>query len=204
MKVADLLNEGPFHINRDYMSLKMDNIISTRNLNRTNNFLGELEKSGKVFNFWLDNTKSSAKVTVISSVTDPEEQLEVCSLRFHSSPPGLPVNNELQVDVVYTHEKYNGYNLAGILYIILARYGYSVISDFTQYNGGKFLWKKLARESEARKYIVRLWDDENQNWVKKDGEIIKYDANNLDDEEVWKDISFMTSEGTTLFVLSSK
>jgi hypothetical protein len=87
------------------------------------------------------------------------------------------------------------------LYIVLARYGFAIVSDFVQYNGGKALWKKLASEADARKYAVRLWDDSTNDWAKgEDGSILMYNAQNLQDENVWKDISYHSTP-TTLFVL---
>lgn len=199
------LFEGPYHMDQDMKPvIKMDNYPSLENLQRLNYFLGTLEKDGKEFNFWLNKNNYHAEVTVEGNDDIGQlRQLVVTKVRFDNRA-GLPVKNELQVDTVYTHPKYFSLNLAMALYVVLARYNYTVVSDFTQYNGGKALWKKLAKESEARKFVVRVWDDETQDWMKdSSGNAMKYNAENMDDEEIWKDIS-QHNEATTLLVLSSE
>jgi len=204
MKMQQLF-EGPYHMDQDMKPvIKMDNYPSLDAMHRTCHFLGTLEKDGKEFNFWLSHTKAVAEVTVEAKDDIGQlKQLVVTKIRFHNRA-GLPIKNELQVDTVYTHPDYQRTQLAMALYVVLARYDYTIVSDFTQYNGGKALWKKLAKESEARKFVVRVWDDETQDWMKdSSGSVMKYNAENMDDEEIWKDIS-QHNEATTLLVLSSK
>lgn len=204
MKVQELF-EGPYHIDDDYRpSIKMDNYPSTNSLNRECTFLGTLEKEDTIFNMWLSKEKHYAQVTTSSKDdTGHPAELSVVKIMFQS-PAGLPVPNELHVSTVYTHEKYRARFLAGALYILLSRYGYSVVSDFTQYNAGKALWKKMAREAEMRKFAIRIWSDETSDWVKNSqGEVLRYDASNLADENIWQDIS-QHSQPTTLLVLQTK
>lgn len=204
MKVSELF-EGPYHIDSDYRPhIKMDSYPSMDGLKRENEFLGTLDKDGKEYNFWLSHSKKVAKISTNGKDEIGQiRQLIVAELRFDNRAK-LPIKNELQVDTAYTHPDYRGKFLSGGLYILLSRYGYSVVSDFTQYNGGKELWKKLAKESDARKFVVRVWDDETSDWINDaDGNPLKFDADNLDDDKVWKDIS-QHNEATTLLVLQSK
>jgi hypothetical protein len=204
MKIQELF-EGPYHIAQDAKPVvKMDNYPSLENLHRLNDFLGTLQKDGTEFNFWLNKDKYYAEVTT-SALDDisQKRQLTVTKVGFNNRA-NLPVQNELQVETVFTHPKYQSQNLAMALYVVLARYNFTIISDFTQYNGGKALWKKMAKESSARQFVVRIWDDELEDWVKDElGGIIKYNAENLDDEQIWDDIS-RNNEATTLLVLTSK
>jgi hypothetical protein len=203
MKVSDILFEGPYLIDQDAKpNIKIDSYPSLEGLKRECNFLGTLEKDGSVFNFWINHSNQVAHVTTEAHDDIKQlRQLVVTTVRFHTKGPGLPVKKELQVDTVYTHSKFRNLWLAGSMYIVLARYGFSIVSDFSQYRGGKELWKKLARESEARKYIVNVWDDGQQDWVKTStNQVLSYTANNLDDDRVWIDIS-QHSESTTLLVL---
>ncbi len=203
MKLQQLF-EGPYHIDSDYRPhIKMDSYPSIEGLNRENDFLGTLEIENQPFNMWLNKKKFYAQVTTPGKdEIGQDRQLSVVKLTFQS-PSGIPVNNELHAHTVYTHEKYRTRFLAGALYILLARYGYSVVSDFEQWNGGKALWKKMAKEAEMRNYVVRIWDDETQDWLKDStGQVAKYNASNLDDDKVWKDISD-NCEPTTLLVLQS-
>ena len=203
MKLQQLF-EGPYHIDSDYRpSIKMDSYPSLEGLNRECEFLGALLKNEKEYNFWLSNTKKVAKVTTPAyDEIGQFRQLSVVRLEFQSKA-GIPVENELHAHTVYTHADYRGEFLAGALYILLARYGYSIVSDFEQWNGGKALWKKMARESEMRKYVVRVWDDNEQDWMKDAaGEVIKYNASNLDDDKVWTELS-KSCDPTTLLVLQT-
>jgi hypothetical protein len=204
MKLNQLF-EMPLHIDGDYRpSIKLDSFPSMEGLQRENTFLGELEKSGKVYSFWLSKNEKAAKVTT-KGIDEIGQHRQLVVVRLDFKPAvGLPVGKELCVHTVYTHEEYRGDFLAGALYIVLARYGYSVVSDFTQYNGGKALWKKMSREAEMRKFAIRIWSDETSDWVKNDqGEVLKYVASNLADENIWQDIS-QHSQPTTLLVLQTK
>lgn len=203
MRVQELF-EGPYHIDNDYRpSIKMDSYPSFEGLKRENDFLGTLDKDGKIYNFWLSNSQKVAKVST-PGIDDIGQKRELVIVRLEfQSKTGIPVENELHAHIVYTHQDYRGEFLAGALYILLARYGFSVVSDFEQWNGGKALWKKMAKESEMRKYAVRIWDDYEQDWIKdSSGQIVKYNASNLDDEEIWDDIS-KSCDGTTLLVLQT-
>ncbi len=203
MKLQQLF-EGPYHIDSDYRpSIKMDSYPSFEGLKRENDFLGTLNKDGKEYNFWLSKSKKVAKVST-KGIDDigQERELVVVRLEFQAAAD-IPVKNELHAHTVYTHEDYRGEFLAGALYILLARYGYSIVSDFEQWNGGKALWKKMAKESEMRNYAVRVWDDNQQDWMKdENGEVMKYNASNLDDEKIWTHLS-KQCEPTTLLVLQT-
>ena len=204
MKISQLF-EGPYFMDQTSKPvIKMDSYPSLENLQRLNFHLGTLEKDGSEFNFWLNKNNYYAEVTInAKDEIGQDRQLVVTKVRFDNRAH-LPVEKEMQVDTVYTHPKYQTLGLAMALYVVLCRYGYTIVSDFTQYRGGKGLWKKLAKESEARKFVVKVWSDEAGDWVKdSEGNPIHYTAENLEDEEVWKDISFH-NEATTLLVLTSE
>lgn len=203
MKMSNLF-EGPYFLDQDMKPVvKMDSYPSLENLQRLNNHLGTLEKDGAEFNFWLSKNNYHAEVTIAAKDDiGQDRQLVLTKVRFDNRAH-LPVDNELQVDTVYTNPKYQSLGLAMALYVVLVRYGYTIVSDFTQYRGGKALWKKLANEADARNFVVKVWSDQLEDWIKDaDGNPTKYNASNLDDEDVWKDI-FNHDEPTTLLVLTS-
>lgn len=203
MKLQQLF-EGPYHIDSDFRPhIKMDSFPSLAGLNRENEFLGTLTKGEKEYNFWLGNGKHAARVTTEAiDEIGQLRQLVVTRLDFQRAS-GIPVENELHAHTVYTHPDYRGEFLAGALYILLARYGYAVVSDFEQWNGGKALWKKMAKESEMRKYAIRIWDDSQEDWFRdNNGNVLKYNASNLDDESIWQDIA-KNAQPTTLMALSA-
>jgi hypothetical protein len=206
MKLEDILFEGPYHIGQDAPMWSSDAFMSDSSLAREYDNIGTLQRPGQsiIFTFWIGKSRNVAVITTpdVDDIGQPKNRVAV-HLIFKNTNSKLPVKNELQVDSVRASNEVVNMGLAGALYIVLARYGFTIVSDFTQYNGGKALWKKLARESEARKYVVRVWDDEVSDWIKDTtGVPIKYNAANLVDEQVWKDIS-QHNESTTLLALSS-
>jgi hypothetical protein len=195
------LTEAPYHIDRDLPPIiKMDADTSLEGLYRAYSFLGKLEGSTGDFYFWLGKNKTTARITT-DVVSDGSRQRHIGAISFHKHGAGVPVRNELQVHKVSVDEDFQNRNLAMALYVLLARYGFSVVSDFEQANGGKFLWKKLARESDARQFSVRVWDDESQDWVKDEAGVpLRFTGDNLPDESIWDNID--TSKPTTLLVLT--
>lgn len=204
MKISEILFEGPYSHDGDFTpSIRMDSYPSLEGLERENFYLGLLEKDGEQYRFWLSKTKGKAEVTVdgVNDIGQPR-QLVATNMRFHRHPAGLPVKNELQVHTVYTHPDFRNRQLAMVLYVVLCRYGYTVVSDFEHYDGGKALWKKMATEADARRFKVRIWSDADDDWFRADdGSILEYNGANLSDDEVWHDLDGKMLP-TTLMVLS--
>jgi hypothetical protein len=204
MKISEILFEGPYDMGSDFTpSVKMDSYPSLEGLKRENISLGRLEREDQPYHFWLSPTLKVAKVsTAGTDEIGQKRQLIVVQVRFDNRATDLPVQKMLQVDTVYTHPEYRGQFLAGAMYILLARYGYTIVSDFKQYNGGKGLWRKMALESDARRFAVRIWSDAAEDWIRaEDGEPLLYNGENLGDDEVWHSID-AHMEPTTLLVLS--
>lgn len=202
MKI-DQLFEGPYEFRRDAPHISTKEYPSLEGLKRENVALGTMDRYGETFYFWLSKSHGTAKVTTPGKDDiGQDRQQTVVNISFQQLPFDLPVSKPLQVYTVFTDSDYRNRWLAGALYIVLARYGFSVVSDYHQYNGGVALWKKLATESGARKYVVRVWSDETEDWVKDaDGNPIQYNAANLQHEDVWNSLA-KRDEATTLLVLS--
>jgi hypothetical protein len=210
MKIRDLLSEMPLNLNKDAPFIfNIDGFYkSTDSLLRTCQFLGEVVINNKPFKFWLTHNVQQAFITTIAE-DDPElkdrnndpTNLVVVELNLKASAETTAAN-PIQVDTVSTNSKFVGNGLASILYLVLARYGYSVISDYSQYLGGVNLWRKIARLSGVRQYSVKVWDIQNNDWMVDSNNVpIKYDEKNLDQDEVWNSIG---QTPKTLLVLSSK
>lgn len=101
-----------------------------------------------------------------------------------NSNPSASLKGALQVDLVVANNTASlrrGFGTA--IYWALADRGITIISDNTQYKGGKELWKKLARE-QGSKYVINvirdgvpLLDDNGQPFV--------YNGSNIPDDDLW-------------------
>jgi hypothetical protein len=203
MRVSEILFEGPYHHDSDVPSIKMDHLsISDKSLQRDYLHLAKLE--GTEFDFWLLKTKKAALVTTPTKDTIGENRnLIIVDLHFDNRSM-IPIDKELQVHTVLTSPSYRGRGLAMALYVVLCRYGYTIVSDFEQFNGGKALWKKMAAESDARKFKIRIWSDDTGDWVRDaNNQPVFYDTINLSDDAIWHDFK-SHMEPPTLLVLSSE
>lgn len=196
MKTSEIIRESPFHVPDD-MEPKWteDAAISNRAIIREFIYLGTLERENN-YDFFLHRDLHRAIVTTkaIGNLTKEEKNKLLVDLHFKTKIV-LPVKNQLQVELVTTHKKYRILSLASILYIVLARHGYTVVSDLYQYNGGVALWEKIGRESEARNYAVRIWNIKQNDWMRdQNNEILKWNGENLAYHEIWQYIGDTESE----------
>lgn len=89
----------------------------------------------------------------------------------------------LQVDSVQIYsEKFRGFGFK--LYLALVEYGYIIVSDHTQYIGGKKLWEKIARLSTAKNYSVYIINN-GEPVLDSNGSPLEYNGMNLDDDKIW-------------------
>lgn len=210
MKIRDLIStklfEGPYDMEDDYRPvIHLPSFPSQENLQRLSDFLGELHRNNRVYSFWLFHNLAVAKITTsaLDDIGQTREQV-VSEIRFNNRAIIPNLSKKLQIEMVYTDPKFQADALAASMYITLCRYGFNIISDYTQYNGGKAIWKKLAKESDSRKIAVRVWSDNIDDWVKdENGTPIKYTGDNLADKQIWDSV-FGTEEKTRLLVLSAK
>ena len=108
--------------------------------------------------------------------------------------------NVVQVDLVRVPEKLKSRGWGFYLYLSLAAAGYVIISDNTQFIGGKALWKKIAERTVHGNYAVYMIDDGKVR-VDDQGNPIIYTGKNIDDSELWSE---NTDKKYTLFALRSK
>lgn len=211
MRFSDILSEMPTDLNKDApFAFSIDgSYISNSSLSRDFNFLGSLELDSIEFKFWISKRINRSLITTVATEknsdtvdsTDNLKNLIACDAAFNLQPIG-DLDNSIQIDTVSTNSRYTGRNLAMIMYVILARYGYSVVSDFAQYSGGVGLWKTIARQSGNRKYVVRVWNIKSASWLTdKQGKVVSFDLTNVPNDKVWNKAGQPTQ---TLLVLTAK
>lgn len=92
-------------------------------------------------------------------------------------------NNVLQVDSVEIYDnKFQG--LGFNLYQSLVEHGYIIVSDHTQYRGGRKLWEKISKLSNAKKYSVYVVNNGKVTLDVND-KPLRYDGTNLADDKIW-------------------
>lgn len=180
-----------------------ESFISKDALEREYTFLGRLQLDTNDFDFYLHQDLSNALV-VLPDQTEPVTNLtkhkRIVDLKFKSSLT-FKVNDSqhkyLQVALVSTNAAFRNSNLASALYIVLCRYGYAIVSDQTQFRGGKVLWKKLSLESEMRKYKIRILNGNTGEILKyESGSDVIYTGDNVSDTDIWSWATRLIGHGT--------
>lgn len=123
----------------------------------------------------VDNASGAAVYVTL----DFKEQM------ISNSQPGLKLPGAVQVDLVVANDPKmarGGYGAQ--LYIALVEMGLTIISDNTQYQGGKELWKKLAAAQAQNHYIINIIEDGKVR-MGEDGKPFVYNGSNLPDDELW-------------------
>lgn len=207
MRAKDFLFESPFLEPGQLLppAYMKGPYPSTENLKREFKSLGTAIISDVGYNFWINEGRTRAIVTTVTDDHETndtnERQLLCCDLKFYEKVK-LPVKDQLQVSRVYTHPLHRANWLAGALYIVLARYGNTVVSDLYQYAPGKGLWKSLARDSNIRNYSVFVWDQRTRDWIRNDGaKPVRYDTTNIYDSSIWHNPN---SQQTCMLVLTKE
>jgi hypothetical protein len=127
-----------------------------------------------------DGTNSDNKFQVAIRKSESFAFIGIPGLRDRDNKPGIKVvgsiefqyimklsgttsiinpKNALQVRLVDVSDRYKRLGWGFELYLSLAKAGYTVISDNTQYIGGKALWKKIAKLSVNSQYQVFVLDN---------------------------------------------
>ncbi|MCI1896966.1 MAG: GNAT family N-acetyltransferase [Enterobacter sp.] len=92
--------------------------------------------------------------------------------------------NLIQVEGVCVDPTERDKGLATRLYeALILKCGITLISDFEQYDGGKMLWQKIARESDL--IAVFVLDTEQSAFWPYDGSKVVYDGGCIPEEKIW-------------------
>jgi len=196
MKIKEVLLEMPYH--HPGSMKKPDfttSFTSSSSLERLyEKMLCEKHASvGTDVKFFLNKAHSKV-IGVVDGVkpkTNEKTNQIIFSLQFKDKHTLVKIPNEfgtkkiLQVNSVSIHGDYEGEGIASFVYASLVAAGYLVLSDTSQFDDGKMLWKKMAREAHAESYTIFVLDDEYGFQVDKSGVPIRYDAKNIDDAKIW-------------------
>lgn len=196
MKTAEILSETPYLHNGEYTApsvIMHQTFMSDATLVRDHTELGYFVIDAVRVNLYF--SKTQRVVTGVISEKKPKTQeqsnLVIFSLRFKKEktivnyPDGVDKTKVLQVDSVYTDEDFRGRGLSAYVYATLIEEGFIVVSDTSQFEDGKQLWKKISREAKFNDYVIHIIDDEEGFLKDESGKIISYDSSNIDDAKIW-------------------
>jgi len=194
MKLKELLTETTDFINKE-MPLNTSasiNFYSEDTINREFDIIDKIKINDITYWIVLKKNKSFAVIGKMDKRnSDGKVGIQMVGVLEFKDKPDFAFNrlidvdeNVLQVDSVEVYDKVKFNGLGFNLYLSLAKYGYIIVSDHSQYRGGKKLWEKLSKLSTANNYSVYIIDNGHPVLDDK-GEILKYDGTNLADDKIW-------------------
>jgi hypothetical protein len=195
MKGQDLLSETPYLHDGEYEApegMEKETFYSDGSLQRMFSPLGkEVFENVAISFFIMDTLKVVGVIKKKKEKTNEQSNLIVFSLRFKNTktimhyPDGIDQHKVLQVDSVYVKKDFRGLGISSFVYALLVEKGFIIVSDTSQFDDGKQLWKKISREAQFNDYVIHIIDDENGFVKDKSGKIISYDSSNIDDAKIW-------------------
>ncbi|WMY73878.1 hypothetical protein RHD99_20970 [Buttiauxella selenatireducens] len=109
----------------------------------------------------------------------------------------------LQVEGVCVERRYQEAGFATRLYeALVINCGVILMSDNTQYQGGKALWQKIARES--KELSVFVLDTDSGRFYPYDGTKVIYDGSSIPEEKIWSEHPDTTRFGVVLIAEDKK
>lgn len=211
MKIEDLF-EMPDFINKE-MPVTMSGSMrfySEDTIAREFDIIGKVKINDEDFWSILKKDKSFAVIGVLGVREDDNKSGLQLIGQLDFKEPDLAFDREiktpeevLQVDSVQVFSKSKFQGIGYNLYLSLVEYGYIIVSDHTQYTGGKKLWEKIARSSASKKFEVYVIDN-GHPIVDGEGKPLKYDGTNLADEKIWKAPAKSAKESTRYVLLMMK
>lgn len=188
MKILDLA-EIPYEIDEQASESKLTTLSDytlSRGYDKLGTFLPAVEGRGLV-TFFAEKTDHMVIGTVKVLVRVGKNKTEVrnkaiFNLSFkrvntlECEIPEFKNRKLLQVNRVRTSTEHQGLGIAVAAYISLAKHGFVVLSDSTQFSDGKHLWKSIIQLAELKNYHIAVVDVEH-------GIIGVYD--DIDDSKIW-------------------
>ena len=181
MKASELLGETSY-LHPGEMSRKMlDGGISIGAIKRDYGKLGQIQD----LIVYIDNHNTHVIVIDLTSevITDRFEQV----FRIQFKPSNLlkfknNFTNLIQVDKASVLRKSGTQGIASTVYKMIVDNGFTLVSDVTQFDPAKALWKKLAQDSVYKIYVA---DIDQGIFQDEDGIDIVYNGSNINDHDIW-------------------
>jgi hypothetical protein len=180
MKASEILGETPY-LHPGEMSRKMlDGGISVNAIKRDYKKLGQIQD----LSIYIDSHSTHVIVIDSSSEVSDGRLEQVFRLQFKSSDLlkfKNNFNNIVQVDKVAVLRKAGTQGIASTVYKMIVDHGFTLVSDVTQFDPAKALWKKLADDPEYAMYVA---DVDHGIFKNEDGVDIVYNGSNISDNDI--------------------
>lgn len=213
MNISEILKESPYLLSGDHYdpSVEYFNNISDNALQREYYRVGEfpinIGNSTDILEFHLLKSDRSVMLgTVTGEKHESPTNVILARLEFkdHMSlkktPDGIDHQTLKQVGSVYISPRLRNLGIASFMYIIMLKLGYVIISDRDQFEPGKQLWKRMARESLHGNYVIRIVTDAGEFLKDSNGNVISYDDSNIAESKIWSSGEDMTGEHILLMM----
>ena len=174
----------------------MPTTYSPKTVARSFNVVEELELSGRVLHVIYDSQTPRAAIIEADIETFdgvPRHRVVAALDLQRTTNLGKDIvavercwedANLIQVEGVCVDPTERDKGLATRLYeALILKCGITLISDFEQYDGGKMLWQKIARESDL--IAVFVLDTEQSAFWPYDGSKVVYDGGCIPEEKIW-------------------
>ena len=195
MQASEILDETPY-LHPGEMSRKMlDGVVSISAIKR------EYRLMGSVDNLSIYISVDNNRVIGINPTENVKDRIApVFKLIFKSSNP-LEFENKfqniVQVDSVAITTKAGSFGIMSQVYKMIVDNGFTLVSDITQFDPAKALWKKIADDSEYKVYVA---DVDHGIFKDYQGHNIIYNGENIRDNDIWTEGSDFAGEYRVLIL----
>jgi hypothetical protein len=192
MKVNQILTEMPYnHEGTMKRSFGMSYTSDTSLQRLYKPLLAEINADGIKVRFYV-RIATDAIIGVIDGFKPDGEKTNelVFILKFKTNntlikKPAELIGKIMQVDKVAISKDFEGQGIASFIYATLVKEGNIILSDTSQFDDGKMLWKKMARKAGVSDYAVYILDDEYGFELGPDKKPLAYTSTNIDDAKIW-------------------
>jgi len=184
VKALDFIYETPVRYPSPKITPTKNGTIAVDSLNTRFKKIGEsnFKGFGHLTVFVADTDAFAIGVPTDELNSGQERVDQVFRLVFKDEPTfsaAKQFSNSKQVKWVKVDPAHQNDDISSTIYTMLARSGYAIISDLTQYEPGVKLWKRLARD------LGVLVVDVTRGVLTNGGQPIIYDGNNIPNKDIW-------------------
>lgn len=188
MLLQEILNEMPQFKDQDLklgaISANFDN-YSVQEFKNGYRVLAQKPQGQDTVIVGLSNDEMVGIVGLIRK-DDPETIKTIVALEFYGITDLGEAGEHpaLQVELVLATDDSIGFGYGYLLYKSILNNGYTIVSDETQYKGGKALWQKIVRKAASDLHNVYIM--QNGKYMRDAaGKPIVYDGSNISDDTIW-------------------